>query len=302
MKPYLTIRHCLAFLLLALCCFWPACSVQALDVFDRHAADLLHQAIEGKAGAKSLSQAEASKLKPLAKNLEGSCIVVETSSGNLAKALISWGFRKTSGGAEQKVVPVLMLDRFVTYERGKGDSTVANGKNVMLFPGFGFDFDLGQVVPEGFDADVEFTAKGILQCLGQAQLHGVNGSQIPAEEEAPAKKAGTPNNDSEKILPEDFTGVWKVDGDGRWLGEWDLTVNEDGQASGKFFSAESQASYPITGQIAALPHQIKLQIQFNNATQIVEAFLWTKDKSTIAGSFTLAGRKFGLHATRQTAK
>lgn len=271
-----------------------------LDVFDRHSVDILKQAIEGAEGSKSLTQADTSKLKPLAKDLESSCLVVETGSGNLAKVLITWGFRKSNNGGEQKVVPVLMLDRFVTYERGKGDSTVANGKNVMLFPGFGFDFDLGQVVPEGFDADVEFTAKGALHCLGQSKLHGINGSQLPVVETVPEKNSGDLNK--ETISPEDFTGVWKVDGDGRWIGEWDLSVNEDGQASGKFFSAESEASYPITGQIAALPHQIKLQIQFNNATQIVEAFLWTKDKSTIAGSFTLAGRKFGLYATRQPQK
>jgi hypothetical protein len=302
MKHPASVFNYRSLIVLALVCFSTVSNAWALDVFDRHTADILKTSIEGSESSKSISQAEAAKLKPLAKDLESGCVVVETSSGNLAKVLISWGFRKTSGSAEQKVVPVLMLDRFVTYENGKGDSTIANGKNIMLFPGFGFDFDLGQVVPEGFDADVEFTAKGTLQCLGQAKLHGVSGSQLPAEEVGPDKKAAAADQDSAKTSPEDFAGVWKVDGDGRWIGEWDLAVNEDGQASGKFFSDESQASYPITGQIGALPHQIKLQIQFNNATQIVEAYLWTKDKSKIAGSFTLAGRKFGISATRQPAK
>jgi hypothetical protein len=231
-------------------------------------------------------------------DVESSCIVIETSSGNIAKVLLSWGFRKSTGGAEQKAVPVLMLDRFVTYERNQGDSTVANSRNIMLFPGFRFDFDLGQVVPDGFDADVEFTEQGVLKCLGSVKLYGMNGSQLPVDEAGPAKAT----TDKSVISPEDFTGVWQVDGDGRWIGEWDLAVNEEGQASGKFFSAESQASYPITGQIGPLPHQIKLQVQFNNATQVVDAYLWTKGKAAIAGSFTLAGRKFGLYATRQTAK
>lgn len=287
--------------LLAVCCFWPVSTVWALDTFDRHTASILKQAIEGAEGVKSFTQQEASKLKMLDRDLESPCLIVETTSGNLAKVLVSWGFRKTIVGGEPKLVPVLMLDRFVTYERSRGDSTLANGKNIMLFPGFGFDFDLGQVVPAGFDVDVEFTDKASLKCLDQAKLYGLNGSQLPVQETEAANPAGKSKN-KELISPEDFTGVWKVDGDGRFLGEWDLTVNEDGQASGKFLSAESQASYPITGQIGAYAHQIKLQIQFNNSTQVVEAFLWTKDKSTIAGSFTLGNQKFGLYATRQEQK
>lgn len=168
----------------------------------------------------------------------------------------------------------------------------------MLFPGFRFDFDLGQVVPEGFDADVEFTEQGVLRCVGPVKLFGLSGSQLPVDEAEPAKAT----SDKTVISPEDFTGIWQVNGDGRWVGEWDLTVNEAGQASGKFFSAESQASYPISGHVGVLPHQIKLQVQFNNATQVVDAYLWTKDKSAIAGSFTLAGRKFGFYATREVSK
>ena len=106
----------------------------------------------------------------------------------------------------------------------------------------------------------------------------------------------------ELISPEDFSGIWSVDGDGRFIGEWDLTVNEQGEASGKFLSAETKSGYPIIGQIGALPHQIKLQVQFNNAIQVVEAYLWTKDQSKMAGSFSLAGRKFGISATRQEEK
>lgn len=294
----LSVRQCQSLILLGLFCCWPAVPALALDVFDRHTVAVLKQAIEGADGSKSLTQSEALKLKPLAKDLESSCIVVETSAGNFSKVLLSWGFRKSANGADQKVVPVLMLDRFVTYERNNGDSTVAKSRNIMLFPGFRFDFDLGQVVPEGFDADVEFTEQGVLRCVGPVKLFGLSGSQLPVDEAEPAKAT----SDKTVISPEDFTGIWQVNGDGRWVGEWDLTVNEAGQASGKFFSAESQASYPISGHVGVLPHQIKLQVQFNNATQVVDAYLWTKDKSAIAGSFTLAGRKFGFYATREVSK
>lgn len=265
----------------------------AIDVFDRHDSALLKQTIEAGAPQPEVTQAQAIKLQPLSKDLDSTCLIVETNRGNIAKVLVSWGFRKQPQA--DKPIPVVMLDRFVTYEKDKRDSTVANGKNVMLFPGFGFDLDLGQVVPAGFDADLQLTDKGALKALEGVKLYGVNGSQLPAVEAVAVGK-----NDPNVIVPEDFSGVWQVDGDGRWVGEWDLTVNEEGQATGKFLSAETQASYPITGQIGGVPNQIKLQVEFNNATQVIEAYLWTKDKSKIAGSFTLSGRKFGLMATRQS--
>ena len=268
---------------------------RAIDIFDRHDSLVLKQVVEVGTALKEISLQQAARLQPLDKKLEGSCLIVLTNRGNLAKVLVSWGFRKQR--ADGPPIPVVMLDRFVTYERDKRDSTVANGKNVMLFPGFQFDFDLGQVVPVGFDADLEFNDKGILKTLDSVQMFGVNGSQLPrAEAVAPGKKP------SEIIVPEDFSGAWQVDGDGRWIGEWDLAVNEEGIATGKFLSAETQASYPMTGQVGGVSNQIKLQVEFNSATQVVEAYLWTKDKSKIAGTFSMAGRKFGVMATRVPPK
>ena len=266
----------------------------AIDVFDRHGIDVLRQVVDSAAAQNEFTMQQATKLKPLASDIESTCLIVETNRGNLAKVLVSFGFRKQ---ADKPPIQVIMLDRFVTYEKDKGESTVANGRNVMLFPGFQFDFDLGQVVPAGFDADVELTAKGTLKVLGSVRMFGVSGSQLPADEaDASAKKQ------SEVSSPEDFSGIWQVDGDGRWIGEWDLSVNEQGMASGKFHSQETQASYPISGQMGGSPNQIKLQVEFNNATQIIEAYLWTKDKSKIAGSFSMSGRRFGLIAIRQNKK
>lgn len=274
--------------------------VWAIDTFDRHSASILQSAIESQTGVTSFSSVDALKLKPLDRDLESSCIVIETRSGNLAKVLVSWGYRKSNAANDSKLITVLVLDRFVTYEKSRGDSTLANGKNIMLFPGYQFDFDIGQIVPAGFDADIELGDKGIIKALEKVKMYGLNGSQLPKSETESAPGGNARKKDS--ISPEDFSGVWKVDGDGRLQGEWELTVNEDGQATGKFLSSESQASYPISGQIGGQPHQIKLQIQFNNATQVVDAFLWTKDKSILAGTFVLEERKFGLFAVRHVNK
>jgi hypothetical protein len=99
-------------------------------------------------------------------------------------------------------------------------------------------------------------------------------------------------------LPQDFAGTWRIDADGRWKGEWELTVGENGRVTGTFLSDELQNRYDLTGQTAATPHQVKLDIILANAQMQIDAYLWTKDKSQMAGTVTLTGRKFGFHAVR----
>lgn len=273
-------------------------SAWAIDAYDEHTADILKQAIDGVEGKSSINQSEAYKLKMLSRDLESPCLVITTKSGNISKMLVSWGFRRMTG--TDKPIPVIMLDRFVTYERGKGDSTLTNGKNVMLFPGFEFDLDLGQIVPDGFDSDLKVSADGVLSTVTTARIFPLNGSQIPLSETPTPTTKPKPQTDA--ILPEDFEGTWKVDGDGRWRGEWNLTVTEDGTVQGKFHSDDTQASYPIVGQIGPQPNQAKFQVTFNNTVQLVDVYLWTKDKSALAGSFTMTGRKFGVYAARVKKK
>ena len=90
--------------------------------------------------------------------------------------------------------------------------------------------------------------------------------------------------------------------DGRWKGEWELTIEENGRASGTYRSDETQSNYPVTGRITGQPHHMKLQIQFDNAVLDLDAFLWTKDKSAMAGTATLAERTFGFFAVRAEAE
>ena len=66
---------------------------------------------------------------------------------------------------------------------------------------------------------------------------------------------------------------------------------------GRFISDETQSVYEISGRIAARPHNAKLNIALVNAEQTVDAYLWTKDKSAMAGTITMAERKLGFYAT-----
>ena len=261
----------------------------ALDSFERLTPALLTQSIAGKDPVSKVDQRGASKWKNIGKDVESPCIVVRTAEGQMAKVLLSWGFRKT----EDKPMPVVLLERFVTFGKEQKGASVAHGENVMLFPGFQFDLDIGQVVPEGLGGDLEVSPKGDLQKIGPTEIFGLDGGG-ETEEEKPGERPATG-----PVAVEDFGGIWEVDGDGRWKGKWELVVRDDGSITGEFHSAETKSSYAITGRQGGVPHEVKLEIQFNATVQLAEVYLWTKDKSKLAGTFTMEGRKFGLSGVRQ---
>jgi len=284
--------------LLIACLLWIGLSttVFSADVFDRHTASLVKKLANDGTATTELAMADAAKLKPLAANIGSPCLILKTDGGNYTKALVSWGLKKGKG--TDKPTPLLLIERFVSYRGERLDLTSAIGKDVMLFPGFGFDFDIGQVVPAGQGADIEFTAEGALACATEAKLVVLNGSQLPPAE----KTAKHDPNDHEGVVALDFLGTWKLNADGRWLGELDLKVSEGGRATGSFTSEESKNAYELTGQTGSTPHNLKLEVFLANTQLSVDGYLWTKDKSQMAGTVTMAGRKFGFVATRVAAE
>lgn len=265
-------------------------SAQGADVFERQTAAQVKQFIEKGEAVSKISLEASAKLKPLSATVSSPCLLIKTDEGNFAKALVSWGVRKGQG----KLTPVLLIERYATYRQDRLDLTAANGKDIMLFPGFGFNFDIGQVVPKGQGADIEFTEDSVLESFGDAKIVTLTGSQLPAPD--PTRKHDPAAN--AEVVPQDFTATWKVNADGRWLGEWRLKVNDGGHATGTFVSDESRNSYDLSGQIGGTAHNLKLDVFLANTQMAVEAYLWTKDKSMMAGTVTLSGRKFGFVATR----
>lgn len=269
--------------------------LNAADVFDRHTPQWLLKGIAGEKPLPRFSLKEAARLKTLSAEISSVCLVVKTNDGNLAKALVGWGYRR-SADKDDQLIPVLLIERYVTYRGNRSGVTVAAGKNVMLFAGFRFNFDIGQVVPAGQGGDIRFTEKGEIEPMGKARLFALNGSQLP-----PEKNAG-PSTERDGVLPRDFAGTWNVSVDGRWNGELRLEVEPGGKLHGKYTSAESKSTYDVTGRIAALRHHVKLVIHLDNAQQTIDAFLFTRNKSTMAGFSTLAGRRFGFQAIRVRTK
>lgn len=266
-----------------------ATSVRAADVFDRHTADVLHEAAAKGKPLGELSLDAAGMLKTLSPRLSSPCVIVKTNEGNWVKALVGWGFRK----GPDKPIPVLLIERYVTYRSDRANSTTANGKDVMLFAGFAFDFDIGQVVPAEFGGDVQLDAKGLLKPIGKAEIYGMDGSQLPpSDDEIPDP------SDHEGVLPRDFSGTWALNVDGRWKGELELLLDDAGKATGTYRSDESKSAYEVSGRISGAPHRLRLQLHLDNATQTFDAYLWTSDKSAMAGTTTLAERTFGFYAAR----
>lgn len=265
--------------------------VLGADIFERQTASAVKQFLEKGDAVAEITLESSARLKPLSSTVSSPCLLVKTDEQNYAKVLVSWGLRK--GAA--KPTPVLLIERFATYRQDRQDLTAANGKDVMLFPGFSFNLDIGQVVPKGQGADIEFTDDAILKTVGDARMVPLNGSQLTSD---PTKKADPAAHDG--VLPEDFAGSWKVNADGRWTGEWRLKVNESGHVTGTFVSDESRNTYDLSGQMGSAAHNMKLDVFLANAQLAVDAYLWTKDKSMMAGTVTLSGRKFGFMATRAT--
>ena len=142
----------------------------------------------------------SARLKPLSSTVSSPCLLVKTDEGNYAKVLVSWGLRK----AEGKPMPILLIERFATYRQDRLDLTAANGKDVMLFPGFGFNLDIGQVVPKGQGADIEFTEDSVLKSIGEARNCSIEWNADTSRSN-PAKKHDPSTALHDGVVPQDFT-------------------------------------------------------------------------------------------------
>lgn len=263
---------------------------RAIDTFDQHTSYWLNLAIKNGKPLEAVTSGQAAQWKFIGRDVTQPCVVIKTGDGNVAKALLSWGFRKTA----DKPVPVLVIDRYVTYDRDRGNLTLAHGRNLMLFPGFEFDFDIGQVVPAGLGGDVALNEKRALVALGEAKIYGLDGSLIPEGE-------GEVYNPQahQGVQPRDYAGEWKVTADGRWFGTWALAVDDDGNIEGQYLSEETKSVFPLKGRVAlGEPNRIVFDVEFAAATQHYDLYLFTGDKSAMCGTTTLVDRKFGVLAQR----
>jgi hypothetical protein len=170
----------------------------------------------------------------------------------------------------------------------------------MLFDGFQFDLDGGQVVPPGLGGDIVFLTQG----PEGPRLVALDGSRLYTLEKPPPSPSPTPGKPSagRTVVPADFAGSYNLMANGQWSGSLALAVDQAGVISGHFRSDKNGASYPVTGQVAAdIPQKIMFAVQFPRARQTYEGFLWTEGKNVIAGSLSMLDHPYSFVAVREGA-
>ena len=230
----------------------------------------------------------------------GPFILVKTDQGNLAKILVSSGFRSRTPTIQRgALAPVLILERFETVDAGDRRSSRARGKELTLFEGFEFDLDAGQVVPPGFGGDITFSA----QAPDAACLVALKGSQVFTLErplQAPSPN-GQPSG-GRAVRPTDFDGRYSLSANGQWSGWLTLAVDEGAMAAGHFRSDRNGTSYTVSGKVGGdNPQKISFVIKFPRAEQTYEGFLFSEGKNVIAGTVTMLDRTYSFVAVRDGA-
>lgn len=225
-------------------------------------------------------------------------LIVKTDAGNYTRLLVSPGLRKPTAGGE--AVPIVVIDRFETFEPAKSGSRVARGAGVALFEAFQIDLDTGLVVPTGQGGDLEF-AKGdkasvSLRPVKPSKLFSLS-HPLPRSTAAPGPSTG------KAVLPGDFAGRYVLHADGRWTGLLELEAAADRSLKGRFRSEANGTAYPITGEVSsAVPNKAAFKVQFPRSEQEYDAFLSTEGKGFLSGSFVMGDRTFGFYATRESAE
>src|SRR5262245_53991598 len=140
------------------------------DVFDRYTNPILSK-VPDASGVKEVKRltpelvAEHNKLLP---GSEGALVVVKTNNGLNAKLIVQ--LARQRAGAD--TVPILLVERFVTYRAGQERVVAASGQNLHLYGGFFYNLEIGQVVPEKVGADLRLVVENeqpYLEPVGKAR-------------------------------------------------------------------------------------------------------------------------------------
>jgi hypothetical protein len=275
------------------------------DEFDRIEGEALAQVPRSKEARphESLGIGELETLPSVLHDAREAFLVVTTDQGNPARLLVSPAFRKAPARRDEAEpaaapVPVLVFERFDTFESGNLGTRLAHGKELILFDGFQLDLDSGQVVPPGQGGDLQFRVeegKGPrLYAVGGARLYSLT-KPLPG-----VKNAVSRPTIGRGVLPSDFRGRYHLYANGQWSGLLELKVDGAGMVSGRFRSDLNGTAYPVTGKVSAeVPHRISFTVKYPRTEQEFEGLLWTEGKGALAGTLTMLGRVYGFFAVRE---
>jgi hypothetical protein len=265
------------------------------DAFDHYVNPVLAKVVE----AESTREVKELITRDLVENdrvlagIPSAFLIVKTNEGRFAKLLVQPAKQKIS---DEKSIPMLLIDRYVTYREGEERTVLASGKNVAMFPGFRLSLDLGQVVPEDLGGDLRFVVEGdklATRPVGKAKLYLVTKALPGVEPKKPGKLVV-----GEKFEPRYFNGTFQLYDDGRRSGKLTLKVEDDGSVSGAYYSDKDGSKYDVRGKVGTPRHSIQFTVKFPRAEQTFQGWLFTGDGRALAGSSRLAEHEAGFYAVR----
>ncbi|CAN5718502.1 hypothetical protein BH23PLA1_BH23PLA1_34950 [soil metagenome] len=275
-------------------------TVAGADDFERLEGRTLSD-LPGSDKAKALERLTIADLAALPNLLDASgavALIVETNEGNPSKLLLAPAFRQAPGAdPDEEPAPIFVLERFTTFEGPSARDRIAQGRGILLFDGFGFDLDSGQVVPQGQGADILFRVDGD----EGPRLEPVGGARLFALTDTPEFEGPGPGQPSpgRNVLPEDFAGRYRLFADGSLSGT--LTLEVVGRnLSGRFRSEQSGTLYRVAGEVAiGSPRRLRFTIELPRTRQLYEGDLFAEGKGAIAGTMLMQESQVGFFALRE---
>lgn len=266
------------------------------DPFDNYTNTIISKIGEVKSAEKitKLTPAMMVEHRRVLPGITAAFIVVKTNEDRYAKLLVLPAAQKVS---DKELLPIVQIERYVTFREGEERKVHASGSNVKLFGGFRFNLDIGQVVPEAAPADLRVVVdKGVayLEPMGKAEMYLVTKHLPEANPPKPEKlEVGA------KFEKRYFNGVYQMYDDGRRSGKMHVKVLENGNVVGWYYSDKDGAKYEVTGTIANNPlHKVEFDIVYPRVSQSFVGYLFTGDGSTITGFSRLQGLETGFYAKR----
>jgi hypothetical protein len=288
------------------CILWIGDQSARGDEFDRIDGEVLRSCLRtsGTRTHAALGFRELEALPSVLRDSRSALFLIKTDQGNLARLLVSPGFRKRPSpdnppgpGLRGSHVPLLFVERFEVFDGANPSSRLVRGKDLMLFGGFQVDLDTGQVVPEGLGGDLLFTARGqdegVVQGVGRVRLATLERPPV-----LPPPAQGTPSG-GRTVRPADVAGRFRLLANGQWSGRLDLAVDGSGGISGRFLSDASGSAFPVIGKLdPASSRKVQFSIQFPRTKQDYQGILWTEGKHVITGRMSMLDQDFGFLAIR----
>jgi hypothetical protein len=269
-------------------------TVLRADAFDQYTNPILAKVPEAK-GVKELKQLTPALIADNDRVLPGASaafLAVKTNQGRWSKLLVQSARQKID---EKRALPILLIERFVTYQEGQERKVAASSSNVYLFPNFRLNLDLGQIVPEELGGDLRLVAEGDkahLEPLGKAKLYLLT-QPLPEA----AMKKGDKLVVGTAFEPRYYNGAFKLYDDGRRSGTLQLT-EEKGELTGAYYSDKDGAKYEVKGRVGTPAHTFEFTIHFPRSEQIFRGWMFTGDAKALVGSSKLVDREVGFYAVR----